>query len=42
VGPYTWTVQQFPTLSRIDSLSGEDVRVAVPVSTTAPQAIELR
>jgi hypothetical protein len=42
VGPYTWTVQQFPTLGRVDHLSGEDVRVMVPVSTAAPQVLELR
>jgi hypothetical protein len=40
-GRYTWTVQQFPTLPRIDRLSGEDVRVMVPISTTAPRVIEL-
>ncbi|CAN5860858.1 hypothetical protein BH11MYX4_BH11MYX4_38080 [soil metagenome] len=40
-GRYTWTVQQFPTLPRIDRLSGEDVRVVTPVSATAPRVIDL-
>ena len=40
-GRYSWTVQHFPTLNRIESFSGEDVRVVVPVSTTAPRVIEL-
>lgn len=41
-GLYTWTVQQFPTLRRVDGLSGEDVRLVTPFSTTAPRSIELR
>jgi hypothetical protein len=40
-GPYSWTVQQFPTLKRTDNLSGEDIRVFVPVSITAPRVIDL-
>jgi len=40
-GRFTWTVLQYPTLKRLDSLSGEDVRVLTPVSTRAPRVIDL-
>jgi hypothetical protein len=40
-GRYTWTVLQYPTQSRVDGISGEDVRVVVPFSTTAPRVIDL-
>jgi hypothetical protein len=40
-GRYTWTVQQFPTLTRLDDFSGEDVRFTMPFAVTAPRTIEL-
>ena len=40
-GRYTWTVLQYPTQRRVDGISGEDVRVVVPFSTTAPRVIDV-
>ena len=40
-GRYTWTVLQYPTQRRVDGISGEDVRVVTPISTTAPRVLDL-
>lgn len=40
-GKYTWTVLQYPTLARLDGISGEDARALTPVSTTAPRTLDV-
>jgi hypothetical protein len=41
IGLYTWTVTQFPTLGRVENVSGEDARAVTPFSTTAPRTIDV-
>ena len=40
-GKYAWTVLQYPTVQRVDGLSGEDARAVASFSTTAPRFIDL-
>jgi len=40
-GKYAWTVLQYPTLQRVDGLSGEDARAVTSFSTTGPRFIDL-
>jgi hypothetical protein len=40
-GRYRWTVQSFPTLARVEALSGTDGRLTAPSWTSAPKIIFL-
>lgn len=40
-GRYRWTVQTFPTLARVEGLSGADARSTAPSWTSAPKIIFL-